>query len=104
MQGSLVLIVAPPPRNRAASPAAYEVGYEQLAAFVLEPGEVAHIEKGVWHIVATLGGDCRFLSATRKDPLSKGVSQGEESEGPFTIEQVIERQKQQTSFIEFVDV
>src|SRR5262249_22362091 len=104
LQGALVLIVAPPPRNRAAGPAAYEVDYERLAAFVLEPGQVAHIEKGVWHIVATLGGDGRFLSATRKDPLSKGVSQGEESEGPFTIEQVIERQKQQTSFIEFVDV
>jgi hypothetical protein len=98
------LIVAPPPRNRAAGPAAYELDYERLAAFVLEPGEVVHIEKGVWHIVATLGGDCRFLSATRKDPPRKGMSQSEESEGPLTIEQVIERQKQQTSFIEFVDV
>ena len=104
MQGSLVLIVAPPPRNRAAGPAAYEVDYERLAAFVLEPGEVAHIEKGVWHMVTTLGGACRFLSATRKDPLGKEVSQGGESPGPLTIEQVIERQKQQTSFIEFVDV
>jgi ureidoglycolate hydrolase len=104
LQGALVLIVAPPPRNRAAGPAAYELDYERLAAFVLEPGEVVHIEKGVWDIVATLGGDCRVLSATRKDPLGKGVSQSEESEGPLTIEQVIERQKQQTSFIEFVDV
>ncbi len=104
IQGSLVLIVAPPPRNRAAGPAAYEVDYERLAAFVLEPGQVVHIEKGVWHSVATLGGDCRFLSATRKDPPRQGMSQGRESEGPLTIEQVIERQKQQASFIEFVDV
>ena len=104
LRGSLVLIVAPPPRNRAAGPAAYEVDYERLAAFVLEPCEVVHIEKGVWHSVAPLGGDCRFLSATRKDPPRKGMSQGEESEGPLTIEQVIERQKQQATFIEFVDV
>jgi hypothetical protein len=32
------------------------------------------------------------------------MSQSKESEGPLTIEQVIEQQKRQTSFIEFVDV
>src|SRR5262245_57947619 len=99
LQGSLVLIVAPPPRTRAAGPAAYELDYERLAAFVLEPGEVVHIEKGVWHSVATLGGDCRFLSASQKDLPLQRVSQDEESAGPLTIEQVIERQKQQASFI-----
>jgi hypothetical protein len=32
------------------------------------------------------------------------MSQGAESAGPLTIEQVIEQQKQRASFIEFVDV
>src|SRR5262249_24480355 len=93
LRGSLALIVAPPPRNRAAGPAAYEVDYERLAAFVLEPGEVVHIEKGVWHSVATLGGDCRFLSATRKDPPQKGGSHGAAAEGPLTVEHGIRRPK-----------
>jgi len=54
--------------------------------------------------VATLGGDCRFLSATRQDPPRHGMSQGAGPAGPLTIEQVIERQKQQASFIEIIDV
>jgi ureidoglycolate hydrolase len=104
LHGSMVLIVAPPPRNRKAGHDAYELDYERLAAFVMEPGEVAHIEKGVWHSVATLGGDCRFLSSTRKDPPRTGSHQAEEAEGPVTLEQLIERQKQQTAYIEFVDM
>ncbi|MBI3303195.1 MAG: ureidoglycolate lyase [Deltaproteobacteria bacterium] len=104
LQGSMVLIVAPPPRNREAGHDAYELDYERLAAFVLEPGDAAHIDKGVWHIVATLGGDCRFLTSTRLDPARKGTSEVAEPEGPLTVEQLIERQKQKTSYIEFVDV
>lgn len=104
VQGSLALIVAPPPRNREAGHGVYELDYERLVAFVMEPGQAAHIDKGVWHTVATLGADCRFLSVTRKDPPRKGASQVEEPEGPITVEQVIERQRQQASFIEFVDV
>lgn len=104
LQGSMALIVAPPPRHREASLESYELDYGRLAAFVMEPGDVAHIDKGVWHIVATLGGDCRFLTATRKDPPKAGTSEVAEPEGPLTIEQVIERQKRITSFIEFVNV
>jgi ureidoglycolate hydrolase len=44
LRGALVLVVAPPPHNRAAGPAAYEVDYERLAAFVLEPGQVVHMD------------------------------------------------------------
>ena len=104
LQGSMVLIVAPPPRNREASLEAYELDYERLAAFVMEPGDVAHIDKGVWHMVATLGGDCRFLTSTRLDPPRTGASQGAGPEEPMTVAQLIERQKQKTSYIEFVDV
>jgi len=104
LQGSMVLIVAPPPRNREASHDVYELDYERLAAFVMEPGDVVYLAKGVWHIPATLGGDCRFLTSTRLDPPKTGARQVAEPEGPITIEQVIARQKQRTSFIEYVDL
>src|SRR5712692_7462068 len=68
------------------------------------PEVEAHIDKGVWHIVATLGGDCRFFFSTRLDPPRTGASQVAGPEEPLTVEQLIERQKQKTSYIEFVDV
>src|SRR5688572_5644332 len=37
IQGSLVLVVAPPPRNREAGAANYEVDYEKVAAFMVDP-------------------------------------------------------------------
>jgi hypothetical protein len=40
VQGVMVLVVAPPPRNRDADPAVYEVDYERIAAFVVEPGSL----------------------------------------------------------------
>lgn len=103
VQGSMVLIVAPPPRNREAGLQAYELDYERLAAFVLEPGDVVHIEKGVWHGAKVLGSQCKFLSATRVDPPRKGASEIADPEGPFTTEQLRERQKRK-GYIEFVDV
>src|SRR5215467_11057900 len=39
VQGSMVLVVAPAPRNREAGQANYEFDYERVAAFVLEPGQ-----------------------------------------------------------------
>ncbi len=104
LQGSMALIVAPPPRNREANRDVYELDYERLAAFVMEPGDVVYIAKGVWHLPATLNGDCRFLTSTRLDPPKPGASQVAELEGPITIEQVVARQKQRTSFIEYVDL
>jgi ureidoglycolate hydrolase len=37
VQGSMVLIVTPAPRNHDADPASYEFDYERTAAFVVEP-------------------------------------------------------------------
>jgi ureidoglycolate hydrolase len=103
VQGSMVLVVAPPPRNREAQLADYELDYERLAAFVMEPGDVAHIDKGVWHGVKVLGQECRFVSANRVDSLRTGASEITAPDGPLTVEQLAERQKQR-SYIEFVDV
>jgi ureidoglycolate hydrolase len=68
LRGTMVLIVAPPPRNREAGQEAYELDYERLAAFVLEPGQAAFIEKGVWHNMYMLGTDCCHINVTRKNP------------------------------------
>jgi len=66
VQGSMVLIVAPPPRNRDADPAAYEVDYDRLAAFVIEPGQAVLIDKGVGHNAIPLGTECLQISVTKK--------------------------------------
>src|ERR1700693_4683897 len=51
VRGSMALIVAPAPRNRDAGHERFEVAYEKLAAFIVEPGQAAFIEKGTWHNV-----------------------------------------------------
>ena len=66
VQGAMVLVVAPPPRNREADSAAYEVDYERIAAFVLEPGQAVLIDKGTGHNVVPLGPECLSISVTKK--------------------------------------
>jgi len=97
VQGSIVLVVAPPPRNREAGPAGYELDYEQVAAFVVEPGQAAFIYKGTWHNALALGTECTFINVTRKNP-GEGVSATEELEGR------IERIPASRPYVEFVDV
>jgi ureidoglycolate hydrolase len=98
VQGSLVLIVAPPPRNREAGPASYELDYEKVAAFMVEPGQAAFIYKGTWHNALTLGNDCTFINVTRKNP----------GEGTSQIEAIqdgrVERVPTSRPYVEFVDV
>ena len=65
VQGAMVLVVAPPPRNREAEPAAYEVDYERIAAFVLEPGQAVLIDKGTGHNVIPLATECTAISVTK---------------------------------------
>ena len=67
VQGSMVLIVAPPPQDREADPQTYDFNFDQAAAFLVEPGQVAFIEKGVWHNVVSMGAECAFINVTRKD-------------------------------------
>jgi ureidoglycolate hydrolase len=65
VQGAMVLVVAPPPRNREADPAAYEVDYERIAAFALEPGQAVLIDKGAGHNVIPLAMECTAISVTK---------------------------------------
>jgi len=73
VQGAMILIVAPPPRNREADPAAYELDYERIAAFVLEPGQAVLIDKGTGHNVIPLGPECTAISVTKNH--GRGISQ-----------------------------
>ena len=98
VQGSLVLIVAPPPRNRDAGQAKYELDYEKVAAFMVEPGQAAFIYKGTWHNALTLGSNCTFINVTRKNP-GEGTSDGEGLEDGR-----IERIPAKRPYVEFVDV
>ncbi len=94
LQGSMVLVVAPAPRNRKAGQAAYEFDYKKVAAFVLEPGRAALIDKGVWHNALTFGPECTFINVTRKDP-GEGTSQAVER---------VELVPTMRSYVEFVDL
>ena len=66
LKGSMVLVVAPPPRNREAGADNFELDADKLAAFVLEPGDAVNIDRGTWHTVVPLGAECLMLSGTRK--------------------------------------
>ena len=96
LEGTLALIVAPAPRNREAGQQNYEVDYSRLKAFIVEPGQAAFIEKGVWHNAITLGNECTFINVTRKNP-GEGTTQAGE---PGKVENVPARRP----YVEFVDL
>ncbi|MBI3795590.1 MAG: ureidoglycolate lyase [Deltaproteobacteria bacterium] len=98
VQGSLVLVVAPPPSNRDAGPARYDLDYEKVAAFLVDPGQAAFIFKGTWHNALTLGSNCTFINVTRKNP-GEGTSQVE-----VLAEGRVDRVPASRPYVEFVDV
>jgi ureidoglycolate hydrolase len=66
VQGAMVIVVAPPPCNSEADPTAYEVDYERIAAFVVEPGQAVLIDRGTGHNVIPLATECTAISVTKK--------------------------------------
>ena len=80
VRGTMALIVAPAPRNRDAGHEKYELDYERIAAFFVEPGQAAFIEKGVWHSAVALGAECEYINVTRKNP-GEGTSKSMEELG-----------------------
>jgi ureidoglycolate hydrolase len=96
VNGTMALVVAPAPRNREAGQEKYEVEYNKVKAFLLEPGQAAFIEKGVWHNVVTLGTETTFINVTRKNP-GEGTTQAIE---PGRVEQVPKTRP----YVEFVDL
>ncbi len=97
VQGSLILLVAPPPSSRTGGPQHYELDYDKFAAFMVEPGQAAFIYKGTWHNVLTLGTECSFINVTRKNK-GEGTSPAAELEGR------IERANAVRGYVEFVDM
>jgi len=81
----MVLIVAPAPRNREAGQEAYELDYRQLKAFVMELGQAAIIDKGVWHSASVLGPECTLINVTRKN-LGEGTTQVEGLDGRIPVD------------------
>lgn len=77
VRGTMALVVAPAPRNRGDGHEKYEIDYHHLAAFFVEPGQAAFIEKGVWHYAVALGHECEFINITRKNP-GEGTSRLDE--------------------------
>ena len=96
VQGSMVLIVAPPPQDREADPSTYDFDYDQTAAFLVEPGQVAFIEKGVWHNAVSMGAECTFINVTRKN-----AREGTTDEN---IDGRIERVSAKRPYVGFIDL
>jgi ureidoglycolate hydrolase len=79
VQGSLILVVAPAPDRQSADPSTYTFDYDHAAAFVVEPGQVAFIEKGVWHSLVPVGAECTFVNVTRKNAQELATEEGNEA-------------------------
>jgi ureidoglycolate hydrolase len=77
VRGTMALIVAPAPSNQSDGHEKYELDYNRLAAFFVEPGQAAFIEKGVWHYALALSHECEFINVTRKNP-GEGTSRVDE--------------------------
>jgi len=75
----MILVVAPAPDRPSADPSTYAFAYEQAAAFVVEPGQVACIEKGVWHSLVPVGAECTFVNVTRKNVQEPATEEGNEA-------------------------
>jgi len=79
VQGSMVLVLAPAPDRQNADPRTYAFDYDHAAAFVVEPGQVAFIDKGVWHSLVPVGAACTFVNVTRKNAQEPATEEGNEA-------------------------
>jgi ureidoglycolate hydrolase len=69
--------------------------YDRIGAFILNPGDVAHINRGVWHGAVVLGASCRFVNVTRKD-------EGEGTTNPAEVDD--ENLEYSRQYIELVNI
>jgi len=104
LKGSMVLVVAPPPRNREAGADNYELDYDKLAAFVLEPGEAVNIDRGTWHTAVPLSAECLMLSGTRKGAEQQPAVQAGVIEGGRVPVASDPAAQSASPFIEYVDL
>jgi ureidoglycolate hydrolase len=104
LKGSMALVVAPPPRNRDAGANNYELDYDKLAAFVLEPGDAVNIDRGTWHTAVPLGAECLLLSGTRKGAEQQPAVKAGEIEGGQIPVASDPAAKSASPYIEYVDL
>ena len=75
LKGTKILVLAPAPPKIGKTESDYPLDYSKVKAFVVEPGQAAIIDKGVWHGSAVGGTECEFINVTRKDPGEKTSDQ-----------------------------
>jgi ureidoglycolate hydrolase len=77
LEGSMIMVYAPAPADLTRDAENMELDYSRVGAFVLAQGDVAHIDRGVWHGAYVLSDACRFVNVTRKDA-GEGTTRVEE--------------------------
>jgi dTDP-4-dehydrorhamnose 3,5-epimerase-like enzyme len=73
----MIMVYAPAPADLTRDAENMELDYSRVGAFVLAQGDVAHIDRGVWHGAYVLSDACRFVNVTRKDA-GEGTTRVEE--------------------------
>jgi len=67
LKGSMIMAYAPAPKDLTGPPEDMPLDYDNISAFLLGEGDIAHISRGVWHGAVVLSESCRFVNVTRKD-------------------------------------
>jgi ureidoglycolate hydrolase len=95
LKGSMIMVYAPAPSDLTGDVEKMELDYSRVGAFVLAEGDIAHIDRGVWHGGYVLSDSCTFVNITRKDP----------GEGTTNVEQVDDETLKYTrTYIELVNI
>src|SRR5258705_11169955 len=67
LKGSMIMVYATAAADVTCDIEEMEFDYDNVAAFVLVEGDIAHINRGVWHGAVVLNESCRFVNVTRKN-------------------------------------
>lgn len=95
LEGSMIMVYAPAPADMTGDIEKLEFDYSRIGAFVLKQGDIAHINRGVWHSAYVLSKECRFVNITRKDT----------GEGTTKVEEVDDEKLHYTrGYIELVNI
>lgn len=102
LRGGMVLVVAPPPADPDAPRDGLQPDYDRVAAFAISAGEAVLIDRGTWHNLMQLDGECVFISGTRKGT-NEVFRDGELRSGRLTEQQLADYEKY-ARHIEIIDL